>query len=552
MQKESFVRRYGLLIGTGLAVGAAAVLLTFLGNPANMGFCIACFLRDIAGALNFQRAGFDADVGTGIVQYIRPEVIGLVLGSTAIAMAKKEFRPKGGSSPMIRFILAVFVMIGALVFLGCPLRMVIRIGGGDLNAVVGLVGFALGIIIGILVLKRGFSLRRAYQQSMAEGLIFPALMLALLALLVLRPDFIIFSAKGPGSMAAPVLVALAVALVIGVLAQRSRLCMVGGIRDAVMFKDFRLISGFAAIIAAVLVVAVAVNWICLGTEYSLLNQVLADSSGLTDETKADSLALTKEIAEEGIVLLKNDGDSPLPISKDAKLNVFGWGSTMPVYGGTGSGSVDESTAVTLLQGLKNAGFILNDELSQFYVDYCADRPVVGMGEVNWTVVQPTMDEYDAANVFEDAKSFSDTEGHWAAADIRKAVEAGWIRGVGGNRFAPDETITRAEVMTIVNRMLDRVPDAEHMLPDMKKWLDNPEDAWYYEAVQEATNEHDYDVDEFGAESWTEILKARDWKSLENEWANNGGMSASAEPVKPEEGAEGEGEAEDAGGEAEEA
>ena len=201
MQKESFVRRYGLLIGTGLAVGAAAVLLTFLGNPANMGFCIACFLRDIAGALNFQRAGFDAEVGTGIVQYIRPEVIGLVLGSTAIAMAKKEFRPKGGSSPMIRFILAVFVMIGALVFLGCPLRMVIRIGGGDLNAVVGLVGFALGIIIGILVLKRGFSLRRAYQQSMAEGLIFPALMLALLALLVLRPDFIIFSAKGPGSMA---------------------------------------------------------------------------------------------------------------------------------------------------------------------------------------------------------------------------------------------------------------------------------------------------------------------------------------------------------------
>ena len=264
MQKESFVRRYGLLIGTGLAVGAAAVLLTFLGNPANMGFCIACFLRDIAGALNFQRAGFDADVGTGIVQYIRPEVIGLVLGSTAIAMAKKEFRPKGGSSPMIRFILAVFVMIGALVFLGCPLRMVIRIGGGDLNAVVGLVGFALGIIIGILVLKRGFSLRRAYQQSMAEGLIFPALMLALLALLVLRPDFIIFSAKGPGSMAAPVLVALAVALVIGVLAQRSRLCMVGGIRDAVMFRDFRLISAFAAIIAAVLVGNLILNKFNLG------------------------------------------------------------------------------------------------------------------------------------------------------------------------------------------------------------------------------------------------------------------------------------------------
>ena len=253
MEKESFVKRYGLLIGTGLAVGAAAVLLTAWGNPANMGFCIACFLRDIAGALNFQRAGFDAEAGSGIVQYIRPEIIGLVLGSTAIAMARREFRPKGGSSPMVRFLVAVFVMIGALVFLGCPLRMVIRIGGGDWNALVGLAGFALGILVGIAFLKRGFSLRRAYPQSTAEGLVFPVLMLALLALLLVRPDFIAFSKSGPGSMAAPVLAALAVALAVGILAQRSRLCMVGGIRDAVLFRDFRLISAFLAIFTAVLV-----------------------------------------------------------------------------------------------------------------------------------------------------------------------------------------------------------------------------------------------------------------------------------------------------------
>ena len=276
MPKESFAKRYGLLIGTGLAVGVAAVLLTALGNPANMGFCIACFLRDIAGALNFQRAGFDAEVGTGIVQYIRPEIIGLVLGSTVIAMARKEFKPKGGSSPMIRFIVAVFVMIGALVFLGCPLRMVIRIGGGDLNAVVGLAGFAIGILIGIQFLTRGFSLRRAYQQSMAEGLIFPVLMVALLVLVLWRPSFIIFSAKGPGSMTAPVLAALAVALVVGVLAQRSRLCMVGGIRDAVMFKDFRLISAFIAIIVAVLVGNLILNKFTLG----FAEQPIAHSKGL--------------------------------------------------------------------------------------------------------------------------------------------------------------------------------------------------------------------------------------------------------------------------------
>ena len=253
MEKDSFIKKYGLLIVTGLVVGAAAVLLTAFGNPKNMGFCIACFLRDIAGALNFQRAGFDAEVGTGIVQYIRPEIIGLVLGSTIIALVRKEFKPKGGSSPMTRFVVAVFVMIGALVFLGCPLRMVIRIGGGDLNAVVGLVGFVIGILIGIVFLKKGFSLRRAYQQSMVEGMAFPVLMVALLVLLLVQPDFIFFSKSGPGSMAAPVALALVVALIVGVLAQRSRLCMVGGIRDAVMFKDFRLISAFIAIIVAVLV-----------------------------------------------------------------------------------------------------------------------------------------------------------------------------------------------------------------------------------------------------------------------------------------------------------
>ncbi len=119
--------------------------------------------------------------------------------------------------------------------------------------------------------------------------------------------------------------------------------------------------------------------------------------------------------------------------------------------------------------------------------------------------------------------FSDTANHWAAASIRRAAKAGWVTG-NGNKFNPDAKITRAEVMTIVNRMLDRTPDAEHMLPTMKKWIDNPEDAWYYEAVQEATNEHDYERDDLNVETWTELLTERDWKALETEWANNGGAS----------------------------
>ena len=120
--------------------------------------------------------------------------------------------------------------------------------------------------------------------------------------------------------------------------------------------------------------------------------------------------------------------------------------------------------------------------------------------------------------------FSDTANHWAAVAIRRAAKAGWVTG-SGNKFNPDAKITRAEVMTIVNRMLDRTPDKDHMLPEMKKWTDNPESEWYYEAVQEATNEHEYERDELNVETWTELLTERDWKALETEWANNGGASA---------------------------
>ena len=223
-----------LVVAAGLVVGAAAVLLTALGNPGNMGFCIACFLRDTSGALGLHSAG--------VVQYIRPEIIGIVLGSLIAALGFKEFKGRGGSSPALRFVLGMFVMIG------CPLRMMIRIGGGDLNAIVGLVGFVVGIFIGTLFLKKGFTMKRAFNLGALEGSVMPAIVVALLILLIAAPSFIHFSTEGPGSKHAPIAVALIVGLIVGALAQRSRLCTVGGIRDAMMFKDFKLLYGFIAVI----------------------------------------------------------------------------------------------------------------------------------------------------------------------------------------------------------------------------------------------------------------------------------------------------------------
>ena len=257
-----------LVVISGVVVGIAALVLTWLGNPKNMGFCIACFERDIAGALSLHSAQK--------VQYMRPEIMGIILGAFIIALVTKEFRPKAGSSPATRFLLGAVVMIGALAFLGCPLRMVIRIGGGDVNAMIALLGFVLGVFIGTLFLKRGFNLKRAYPAPLVEGSVMPAVAVGLLVLGITAPAVIKMSVEGPGSMRAPFFIALAIALVVGALAQKSRLCMVGGVRDAILFGDFKLLYGFVAIILTIVIG----NLIMGNFNLSMLSQPIAHSSTL--------------------------------------------------------------------------------------------------------------------------------------------------------------------------------------------------------------------------------------------------------------------------------
>ena len=240
----------------GGAVGIAAVALTIMGNPANMGFCIACFLRDIVGACGMH--------GAAAVQYVRPEIVGLVLGAFLMSVASKEFRAKAGSSPAVRFVLGALVMIGALMFLGCPLRMVLRLAGGDLNALTALGGFAVGIFIGTRFLNLGFSLKRAYDAPKAEGAVLPAVFAGLFLLFLLAPTLFQLSEAGPGSKHASVWAALVIALVVGALCQKGRMCMAGGIRDAIMFRDFKLLYGFAAIFVVTLIGNLATGSFKLG------------------------------------------------------------------------------------------------------------------------------------------------------------------------------------------------------------------------------------------------------------------------------------------------
>src|SRR4030042_6852889 len=220
---QFFSSRWGI-ISAGIFVGIFAPLLQKWGNPGNMGICGACMERDIAGALGLHRAA--------LVQYSRAEIIAFVLGAFIAALLFREFKPRGGSSPILRFFLGVFAMIGALVFLGCPWRALLRLAGGDGNAILGLAGLAFGIWIGVQFLKGGYNLGRATATKPAAGWVMPILMVVLLLFAIFTPQFapggpIFTSTQGPGAAHAPLIISLIVGLGVGFLAQRTRFCTMG-------------------------------------------------------------------------------------------------------------------------------------------------------------------------------------------------------------------------------------------------------------------------------------------------------------------------------------
>lgn len=246
-RKNFFATRWGI-IGVGAIIGILAPVLQKLGNPGNMGICVACFERDMAGAFGLHRAA--------VVQYLRPEIIGFVLGSMIAAYIFKEYRPRSGSAPIVRFVLGAFAMIGALVFLGCPWRAVLRLAGGDGNAILGLLGLTFGIWIGTLFLKNGYNLGRAQKTHTTVGWILPLIMLGFFILMLIYPQaegqdksgVLFYSLNGPGAMHAPLFLALVVGLAIGFLAQQSRFCTMGAIRDTVLFGHIHLLTGFITLV----------------------------------------------------------------------------------------------------------------------------------------------------------------------------------------------------------------------------------------------------------------------------------------------------------------
>lgn len=218
----------------------------------------------------------------------------------------------------------------------------------------------------------------------------------------------------------PYIIGIAAALVIGIV------IMIACRR---MSRDKRFLIRGEAAIAMVLAVAVCVNMICFGPMATLIG--LATGNGtLSDETNEEAAGVAEEIMEDGIVLLKNE--SLLPLNETKKLNIFGWESINPAYGGAGSGGINDLyDIVSLNQGLENAGFSINQKLVDFYNNYGADDPEMSIQKQSWTLPEPPVDTY-SDELIKSAKEYSDVavvvlsrkagEGHNdIPMDVRKAA-----------------------------------------------------------------------------------------------------------------------------------
>lgn len=247
----------------GAVLGVLGATLVHFGNPGNMGVCVACFLRDTTGALGFHRAA--------VVQYIRPEIIGLVFGGfLASVLWTREFAPVTGSSPFAKFFLGIFAMIGCLVFLGCPWRAFLRLGGGDLTALAGLAGLICGVLIGFLLKKRGYEASKEARLSGPIGILPVILGAVLLAALVFglktgEGGALFISAKGPGAQHAAVGISLAAGIIVGVVMHKSKFCSVGAF-GRIFSGDFSMFWGVLSVIVFASIANIAFGQYKLGFE----------------------------------------------------------------------------------------------------------------------------------------------------------------------------------------------------------------------------------------------------------------------------------------------
>lgn len=235
VSKLKALRLIDITIVTGALLGLGSIILSAYGNPINSGICISCFMENVAGAMQLH--------DNVRMAYLRPEIMGFVIGSFFMAIYGRRFRVKGGSSPMVRFMLGFFIIIGCAVFIGCPIKMILRLAAGDLTAIAATAGMLFGIWIGSKYIRGGFRLDPERDLPKFNGYLFPILSLLFLSFVFFEPSFIKQGESGPAAAHAPVVIAIGLSLIIGAFAQKSGLCITGGFRNFFLFREKTLMNG---------------------------------------------------------------------------------------------------------------------------------------------------------------------------------------------------------------------------------------------------------------------------------------------------------------------
>ena len=239
-----------LIVVSGVSIGAFGAALALWGNPANSGICVSCFMENLSGSLGLHN--------NLRMAYLRPELAGFIAGAFFSALLAREVRPRSGVYPVLAFVLGFFLIAGSSVFMGCPVKMMLRLCAGDMTAVAGLAGLAGGVWLGVRYFRAGLDLgAQETGTGIFQSMIIPLLFLLLLVLSA--GGFLLSGSTGPAAQRAPLAVALAVGLVIGALAQRSRFCVTGSFLNLFLARDMGLIRGLAALFAAALAVNLLVG-----------------------------------------------------------------------------------------------------------------------------------------------------------------------------------------------------------------------------------------------------------------------------------------------------
>ncbi len=239
MKKDTLI-----YILSAIIIGAFSSILSYKGNPINTGICISCFMENYAGGLKLHNNAY--------MQYLRPEITFIILGSFLSSLIRKEFTTKINNSLFYSFIGGFFMIIGSAIFIGCPIKMLLKLAGGDLNSIVGIFGLITGVYIGVNILKEGVD-TSLFKTTKINKKIYPLIFIIFIVAIFITyltfPFAYAESTTGGGAEKAPLFISVLLSFIIGIFAQISRFCITGAIRNSLILKNS---IGFVALIALTL------------------------------------------------------------------------------------------------------------------------------------------------------------------------------------------------------------------------------------------------------------------------------------------------------------